>query len=292
MSPPDKLLNLPQQHPYFRKEILLTTKHNKFSAVAPAFQEQLEMTVTEYFADTDLLGTFSGEIERTLPAGQSAIAKAKIGLLETGKTLGLASEGTIGADSGIGFLNSDVEILALVDLERGIEILERFRSFEITAVRITAGTGENLEEFLRQADFPKHRLIARPNKALSPIIIKGLSTEEEIQEAVSLCSNQSEDGLVLIESDLRAMHSPSRQKNIAQVSRLLAARVLAQCPSCKSPGWGKVDIERGLPCSDCQTESEIAVRREIYGCVSCQRREPGEQLAKFASPSQCQLCNP
>lgn len=292
MSPPDKLLNLPQQHPYFRQEILLTTKHNKFASIAPAFQEQLEMTVVEHVSDTDLLGTFSGEIERTLTAGQSAIAKAKIGLLETGKTLGLASEGTIGADSGIGFLNSDIEILALVDLDRGIEILERFRSFEITATRIIARPGENLEEFFRQADFPNHRLIARPNKSLSRVAIKGLATVTEVQEAVSFCSSESQDGLVVIESDLRAIHSPSRQKNIAQVSRLLAARVLAQCPSCKSPGWGKVDIERGLPCSDCQTESEIAVRREIYGCVSCQRREPGEQLAKFASPSQCQLCNP
>lgn len=286
------MLNLPQQHPYFRQEILLTTKHNKFSSVAPAFEEQLEMTVVEHVADTDLLGTFSGEIERTLTAGQSAVAKAKMGLAETGKTLGLASEGTIGADSGIGFLNSDIEILALVDLDRGIEIVERYKSFDITAARIIARPGENLEEFFRQADFPRHRLIARPNKTLNKIAIKGLATEKEVQEALSVCSNESQDGLVLIESDLRAMYSPSRQNVIAQVSKLLAARVLAQCPDCKSPGWGKVDVERGLPCADCQTDSEFAVKREIFGCGSCQHREPGEQLAKFVNPSQCQLCNP
>jgi hypothetical protein len=286
------VLNLPLQHPYFRQEILLTTKHNKFSSVAPAFQELLEMTVIEHVADTDLLGTFSGEIERTLTASQTAIAKAKIGLAETGKTLGLASEGTIGADSRIGFLNSDVEILALVDLERGIEILERFRSFDITAVKIVARPGENLDAFFKQADFPNHRLIARPNKALRQVAIKGLATETEVQEAVKFCSTESQDGLVVIESDLRAMYSPSRQKNIAQASKLLAARVLAQCPDCLSPGWGKVDIERGLPCSDCQTDSEFAVKREIFGCVSCQHREPGELLAKFASPSQCHVCNP
>lgn len=286
------MLNLPQQHPYFRQEILLTTKHNKFAYVAPAFQEQLEMTVVEHVADTDLLGTFSGEIERTLAAGQTAIAKAKIGLAETGKTLGLASEGTIGADSGIGFLNSDVEILALVDLERGIEILERFRSFDITAGKIVARPGESLDAFFKQADFPNHRLIARPNKALSQLAIKGLATEKEVQEAVKFCSIESQDGLVLIESDLRAMYSPSRQKNIAQASALLAVRVLAQCPDCLCPGWGKVDVERGLPCSYCQTDSEDAVKREIFGCVRCQHREPGELLAKFASPSQCQVCNP
>jgi hypothetical protein len=74
------VLNLPLQHPYFRQEILLTTKHNKYAAVAPAFQEHLKMTVVEHTADTDLFGTFSGEIERTLSAGQSAVAKAKMGL--------------------------------------------------------------------------------------------------------------------------------------------------------------------------------------------------------------------
>jgi hypothetical protein len=286
------VLNLPLQHPYFRQEILLTTKHNKYAAVAPAFQEHLKMTVVEHTADTDLFGTFSGEIERTLTAGQTAIAKAKMGLAETGKTLGLASEGTIGADSGIGFLNSDVEILALVDLERGIEILERFRSFDITAVKIVARPGENLDAFFEQADFPNHRLIARPNKTLSQLAIKGLATEKKVQEALSVCSNESQDGMVLIESDLRAMYSPSRQKNIAQASALLAARVLAQCPDCLSPGWGKVDVERGLPCSDCQTDSEFALKREIFGCVRCEYREPGELLAKFASPSQCKVCNP
>ena len=284
--------NSAQQHPYFRKEILLTTKHNKTALIAPAFHEQLEITVVEHFADTDVLGTFSGEIERTLPAGQSAIAKAKLGLEETGRTIGMASEGTIGADAGIGFMNSDVEILALVDIERGIEILERYRSFDITAAKIIASPGQNLEEFFRLADFPNHRLIVRPNKGLSKTVSKDLATVDAVFEAVNICSTESDDALAIIESDLRAMHSPSRQKNIAQAASLLAARVLAQCPDCKSPGWGRVDIEKGLNCSDCDTPSEFAIKRDIYGCVSCPYREPGELLAKFASPAQCLICNP
>ena len=284
--------NSAQQHPYFRKEILLTTKHNKTALIAPAFHEQLEITVVEHFADTDVLGTFSGEIERTLPAGQSAIAKAKLGLEETGRTIGMASEGTIGADAGIGFMNSDVEILALVDIERGIEILERYRSFDITAAKSIASPGQNLEEFFRLADFPNHRLIVRPSKGVSTKVLKGLATADAVFKAVNICSTESDDALAIVESDLRAMHSPSRQKNIAQAASLLAARVLSQCPDCKSPGWGKVDVEKGLNCSDCDTPSEFAVKRDIYGCVSCPHREPGEQLAKFASPAQCVICNP
>lgn len=286
------MLNPLEHHPYFKQEILLTTKHEKATLIAPVFQSTLEMLVLEHAADTDLLGTFSGEVERQSSARQTAIEKAKIGLRETGRTLGLASEGTIGADPEVGFLNSDIEVLVLVDLARGIEIVEQYRSFEITAARIVSKPGEDLTDFYRQSDFPNHRLIVRPNKNSKPISVKGLSELDNLRAAIEVCAAESEDGLVVIESDLRALYSPSRQRNITAVAKLLATRVLAQCPDCRCPGWGKVGVERGLNCATCGTLSESAAAREIYGCVSCQHQELGEPLAEFASPSQCQQCNP
>ena len=44
--------------------IILTTKHAKSIAITPPFWAKLGASVIEYIADTDALGTFSGEVER------------------------------------------------------------------------------------------------------------------------------------------------------------------------------------------------------------------------------------
>lgn len=49
---------------YRGQNIALTTKHQKESAIAPHFREQLDATLIVPQIDTDRLGTFSGEIER------------------------------------------------------------------------------------------------------------------------------------------------------------------------------------------------------------------------------------
>lgn len=48
------------------REIFIATKHHKEKVIAPLFREQLGINckVVEII-DTDILGTFSGEVERT-----------------------------------------------------------------------------------------------------------------------------------------------------------------------------------------------------------------------------------
>ena len=250
------------------------------------------MKILEHSADTDQLGTFSGEIERKFPPLQTAILKAKIGLKECGMTLGFASEGSIGPDPIAPFIKSDIEFLVLVDLENEIEISEVFRSFDITAGQIVARPDQDLSEFIQKVDFPNHKLIALPNIGSSISVVKGIGTKAELAAAIKLCAQESEDEMVLIQSDLRAHCSPSRQKNIRAAANLLAKRVLAQCQQCQGPGWGKVGFERGLACSLCGNEVAKVAKREIFGCCKCDHREYGEPLALVADPAQCDWCNP
>jgi hypothetical protein len=49
---------------YAGKSFMLTTKHAKSIAIAPPFLDILDASVIEYIEDTDMLGTFSGEIKR------------------------------------------------------------------------------------------------------------------------------------------------------------------------------------------------------------------------------------
>lgn len=90
---------------------MLTTKHQKLDLIAPILERELGMKMVLHEADTDELGTFSGEIERTSPALETASQKAKIGMKALGLPLGIASEGSIGPDPLMPFMKSDIEYL-------------------------------------------------------------------------------------------------------------------------------------------------------------------------------------
>ena len=279
-------------HPYKNQKIALTTKHEKLHLIAPAFSEQIGCELVEVNLDTDELGTFTGEIERSAPPRDTAIAKARLGMRAAGLQIGIASEGSIGADPLIPFLQSDIEHLVLVDDVRGIVIAESYRTFEITAATITAAPGDDLAQFFVDADFPHHALIVRPSGTPSSDAIKGIADHQQLLDAIASRAPLSPDGLVVIESDLRAMHSPSRQKNITEAAKLLAARVAQLCPACHLPGWGRVGYERGLPCHACGRQQPNALRQEILGCVACDHIQPGTLLATALDPANCGGCNP
>lgn len=280
------------KHPYNGRTIVLTTKHDKFNLIAPILKSELGLNVVLHEADTDRLGTFSGEVERALSPRQTAIQKAKIGINALGHALGIASEGSIGPDSQLPFSQSDIEYLALVDTDLGIEVVERYRSLEIVAGDIVAEPDTYLEPFLERADFPNHKLIATPNSARSKNSIKGISNRTELEDAIVQLAKVSGDGKVLIQSDFRAHCSPSRQKNIVQATILLANRVKALCPECKAPGWGLVGYQIGLDCSSCGETVPNAISANISGCAKCPFEQIGEPLAKQADPANCDGCNP
>jgi len=281
-----------QKHPYFNKKAVLTSKHHKHQIIAPAFSEVLGLTLKDHSADTDQLGTFSGEVERTLSPKKTAILKARIGMKELGVSIGVSSEGSIGLDPQMPFAISDIELLVLVDDERQIEIFETYRSFEIAAIRESVSPGQNLEDFLLRARFPGHKLIVSSHKSKSFDFHKGIDTIKGLQAAIQKCAELSEDGLALIQSDLRAHCSPTRAQNIKLAASKLATRVASQCSRCDTPGWGKVGHERGLDCAQCGLIVSSALRYEVFGCVKCEHVEQGRQPSKKADPATCSNCNP
>lgn len=279
-------------HPYFGQSVVLTTKHDKLRLIKPAFEELIGCEIIEVNLDTDTLGTFSGEIERVGSARDTAIQKARLGMRELGIPIGLASEGSVGPDPLIPFLNSDIEHLVLVDDQRNIIITEKFRSLDISVVSAKVSATDDLTDLIKKADFPSHRLIVRPNTVEKRDCIKGVGSLEELMEAIRRSSLTSPDGLVVVESDLRAMHSPTRQRNIEQAANALAHRVKHLCLSCNSPGWGRVGYEKGVCCSECGLLNPEALRQEILGCVSCDYQKLGQLIASELDPATCQWCNP
>jgi hypothetical protein len=279
-------------HPYLNRRIVLTTKHHKLGLIAPVLEAELAVTLELHEADTDQLGTFSGEIERSLSPKETAAAKARMGMSALGLSLGIASEGSIGPDPLAPFFRSDIEHIVLVDTDLEIEIYESYRSMDIIAGEIVATPDSDLSSFIAKVDFPNHKLMVQPSITNHPRVVKGIDTLDDLERAVHELASQSSDGKVLLRSDLRAHCSPSRQKNIIEVARRLAKRIKALCPECKTPGWGVTRYARGLDCIECGELVTGAIKFEISGCVKCFYEHEGEQLAEFADQVSCDGCNP
>lgn len=277
---------------YFGKPIVLASKHQKLQLIKPAFDELIGCELFEAELDTDQLGTFTGEIARSAPPRETAILKARLGMEATSTPIGIASEGSIGPDPLIPFIHSDIEHMVFIDDENDVVISEIYRSLEITAATVTTAPGNNIDSFLRKADFPNHGLIVRPNEKQLAQAIKGITDPKHLIESINSISEHSSDGLVVIESDFRAHFSPSRQKNIERLAKLLALRVTQCCPECDCPGWGRIGYEKGLKCSDCGLFNPEVIRQEILGCVKCELQELGEVLETSLSPARCDFCNP
>ena len=267
----------------------MATKHDKGRLVAPHFHDLLTVTIEEVEIDTDVLGSFSGEVERVGTSLETAFKKARLGIEATGNPFAISSEGSIGPDPFVPFITADIETMVFIDDELGIQIYESLISHEIKAFTTTTQKND-LVAFLQKADFPNHALIVKPHVGIGAI--KGIRELTELKDAINKSRELSSDGEAIIESDLRAMSSPSRQKNISELAQKLATRISHTCPNCHTPGWGLKSYIRGVHCSECGEYAENALKQEILGCVKCEHIQPGAVINVTIDPSRCMSCNP
>ncbi|MGE5408205.1 MAG: DUF6671 family protein [Syntrophothermus sp.] len=283
-------------HPYRGAGAILTTQHGKEAAIAPALLAApgLEVRPTEG-VDTDALGTFTGEIARPAPPGPTAIRKAKLGIEESGLPRALASEGSFGPHPGAFVVAAGLELIAFVDAERGIEIVEsRLSARTNFASRTCSDLDAETEEFLRGVGFPSHAVIARPNAGGGRAdLVKGLTDPGRLGRAIARSAGRSEDGRARLETDMRAHLNPTRMAEIATVADALGRRLATLCPDCSAPGFGRLESRRGLPCSSCGTPTD-RVAEEVLGCAGCgaRRAAPRGDGLEAASPASCPACNP
>lgn len=282
-------------HPYQGRKAVLATKHGKEQAVAPPLMASIGLEVcTPPDLDTDLLGTFSGEIVRQGTAEEVAFRKARLGMAATGLPLGLANEGSFGPHPQLGVVAGDHELLVFVDDELGLEIREGLLTTETNFAHQEASAADQLSDFLARVRFPSHGVIVRPNSGLEPgLVFKGITVLPALDRAVDRCARASADGLAHVETDMRANMNPTRHAIIGQLAGRLARRLATRCAHCGSPGWGVVGVVRGLPCEWCGAETDW-VRQEIFGCPRCQVREyrPRSDGRDRADPGNCPECNP
>jgi hypothetical protein len=258
---------------YAQTLVCLTTRHGKQRALARPFRAGLgaELWVSE--RDTDQLGTFSGEVERTGDALSTCRRKAELGLEASGLGLGLASEGSFGPHPSMPLLTAGVELLVFIDQERQLEVVE-----------------QRLE---LRTNYGRFRLIVRPGAGPPQPCVKGIQSVEGLERAIAHCRAHAQGAPLVLETDMRAHRNPTRMASIRRLGFQLARRLASTCPACQSPGWGPIATIPGLPCSWCGSPTELS-RSEQWGCVACAHREerPRRDGRQQADPTHCPSCNP
>jgi hypothetical protein len=283
-----------ENSPYAGTSIILTTNHSKSIAIAPSFVNLLSAKIIEYEIDTDKLGTFCGEIERVGNRLDCAKMKCELGLNIANSYYGLASEGSFGPHPYIPFLPCDNEILYFIDRNREFHLYLSCLSEKTNYNMQLLDSMEELERFSAKALFPSHALILRPDhKENKNYIFKGINRVDILEIAFKDSIKHSKNGKVWVETDMRANMNPSRMSVIRRLADELARRLLALCPKCENPGWGKVQVEKGLECSWCGMETEL-IKAELYGCTKCDHKEkrPPSHNLLTAAPVNCLYCNP
>lgn len=274
------------------RQLIIATKHKKETVIAPLAEKSLGVTtfVPGDF-DTDLLGTFTGEIEREADPVSTVRNKCLQAMDKYNCDLGIASEGSFGAHPVLFFGSADEEWVIFIDKKNNLEILERKLSISTNFNGREIKTEQELRDFASQSLFPSHGLILRDCQNSHKTIIKGITDWQTLLTAYHDVMQSC--GTVFAETDMRAMYNPTRMQVIKEASQKLMDKISSPCPACGTPGFGITNVITGLPCSNCHVPTE-SVLSHIYTCISCgytnEKKYPHQKT--FEEPMYCQNCNP
>lgn len=274
------------------QKIALLTQHGKETVLKPALDSALGCDVQHITGfDTDLLGTFTRDIDRAGTQTNALRNKARKGMELSGLSIGVASEGSFGPDPFTGMLTWNIEQVILIDEERGLEVTG--------TAQMVARCGETLAETWEQATtfalangFPSHQMVIRSQKKNVCTFYKGIydwtTLETRFKEAQKACA----DGKVWMESDLRAFANPTRMENIRRATVDLVKRLKSECPTCSMPGFWRAQNLPGLSCRACGAPTHLP-RGEVWKCVWCAHSDTTfKPSTESAEPKHCQVCNP
>jgi hypothetical protein len=277
---------------YEGKIALLASIHKKEEIIAPLFLEKIGCIVEAVPADTDRFGTFSGEVERSFSPLETARMKAQQAFTLREATLSIASEGSFGPHPAISFLPSDHELVLLLDVAHTTEYMGFALSTSTNFGREKVTSRDNLMEFALRSLFPTHALLLKGinNNGEIEAMEKGIHDRRVLLESFDHMSKAGWS--VEAETDMRAMHNPTRMKVIGEATLDLLNKLLVTCPQCRGAGFGIVETLAGLPCEWCRTPTKLSMTA-IHRCRWCRHEEQRPASDKeWADPMYCEHCNP
>ncbi|MFM6935255.1 MAG: DUF6671 family protein [Flavobacteriales bacterium] len=274
------------------RTLLVATMHGREKVIAPVLEPFLGVKcVVPVAFDSDQFGTFSGEIQRLKSPLETLREKCRAALENTSADLILASEGSFGAHPYLPFTVANEEVLILMDLKNGLEIVAKKLSTETNFEGRWISSEEELREMMDRIDFPSHRLILKDAENHAKVILKNATDLDEIMRQFHFIKHQNER--VYVETDMRAMNNPMRMRVIEQATHQLLAKIHVCCPACHAPGFDVVAHVPGLPCQVCAFPTAAILSRQ-FKCQKCQfeKVENRADGKKMEDPMFCPMCNP
>jgi hypothetical protein len=274
------------------RRLVIATKHKKEKVIAPIVEKSLAVRCfIDPSFDTDAFGTFSGEVERTKDALETLRQKCLKAMEQNNCDLAIASEGSFGPHPTMFFAHADDELVMLIDKKNNLEIVARDISTETNFNGKLVSSHTGLLDFAKSTLFPSHALILKKDQNDHSFIRKGIHAEKDLLEYFDYCIKNF--GKAYVETDMRAMHNPTRMKVIENIVHKLLANIHSCCPQCKMPGFVVKDSIPGLPCELCNYPTSSTLYHKFV-CDHCNN----EVLLKYPNgkevedPTFCNFCNP
>ena len=277
---------------YVAHQAVLVSMHRKADIIVPIFAAQLGLhIIAQTTIDTDQFGSFTGEIARPDTQYQTAVAKARAGMVYSGAKLGIASEGSFFPHPAIPWLTINHELVVLVDDVHGWVLEGWATSSETAAARQQVRTYADVYEFARRVGFPEQGIVVRYDIDGVAQLHKDADTLEALCAVVE-CAHHANTGDIWLETDLRAHRNPKRRLVISQAAEDLVRNAQRMCATCTAPGMRKIATVPGLPCEWCGTPTDQP-RALVYACVRCDYRvELPHPDVHTAAAEYCGVCNP
>lgn len=274
------------------RKVVIATRHHKEEVIAPLLEKALGVNcfVPEHF-DSDIFGTFSGEVERLEDPIPTLRKKCELATEQSHCDLAIASEGSFGSHPSLFFVQADDELVMLLDKKNELEIVAREIS-TVTNFNAQEVTSENeLLAFAKKSLFPAHGIILKKSRANFSEMVKGICSVDELLNSYHRLKDRK--GYVYAETDMRALYNPSRMRVIEQATIKLISKIKSSCPKCSTPGFSITDTVSGLPCETCNSPTRSALSH-IYQCQKCGYQEEKKYPLgkKYENPQHCNWCNP
>ncbi|HAJ99132.1 MAG TPA: hypothetical protein DCM62_03830 [Bacteroidales bacterium] len=274
------------------RTLVIATKHEKEKVMAPILEREFGVlcVVPENF-NSDLLGTFSGEIERVDDPLTTLRKKCMMAAQLTGCDLVAGNEGSFGPHPTLFFAHANDEMVMLLDLKNHLEIVERELNTTTNFDGCEIASEQALMAFAEKVQFPSHGIILKKDKTDYSIVLKGITNYEDLIAGYNKVKDKQ--GRAYAETDMRAMFNPTRMANIEKATEKLAAKACSLCPHCSTPGFGITDSKRGLPCMLCGSPTQ-SILSHVYSCLKCGYTKDLEYPygKKSEDPEFCDFCNP
>lgn len=268
----------------------MATKHGKEVVLGEVFSQRWGLQLRSAPIDTDLLGTFTGEVPRVGDVRSTLRAKVDMALhVVPDADVVLATEGSFGPDPVLGWVALHEEVLLWSWPKVGKELWVTHRSHDTNFSSTDAEDWDEVMRWAARVGFPLAQLVVRD--FYGNVEAKGIHESSDLERLWRRA--KAKGGAPRVETDMRADRNPKRRKVLHALAQKTLEAFEARCPHCQFPGFVARPAEPGAPCSACgsATRRPRLLKAECTECGQIELRDSDDQI-KGADPATCDRCNP